>query len=87
MKILSDTIGGISTVILYAVRNTLSCLRPSSLSDQEKREISDLIKKAEAQAASEHAYTAEEWHAEFVQPLLDARPELTRRHARVALRS
>jgi hypothetical protein len=45
------------------------------LNDAEQRERDATIAEFSANAAKNHAYTREEWHAEFVAPLIEARGE------------
>jgi hypothetical protein len=78
MRNLRDTLEDLSTVFLYAVRNLLSSLRPSPLTDQERREISELVKREKAKLANVPGYDTEQLYAKFVQPMVDEHPELAK---------
>lgn len=82
MRNLRDTLDDIRTVLLCAARNFLNALRPDPLTEERKREISEFLKKDEARTANVPAYTAEELYAEFVKPLVVARPDLGKLYSR-----
>jgi len=57
--------------LVEAVRRKFS---PSpKLSGEKQREQDATIAAFSANAAKNHAYTPDEWHAEFVAPLIEAR--------------
>jgi hypothetical protein len=76
MRNLRDTLDDLRTMFLCAARRLVSTLRPSPLTDQQKRENSEFLKRVKADDANRPTYTAEELYDKFVQPLVDERPEL-----------
>jgi hypothetical protein len=76
MRNLRDTLDDIRTLFLCAARKLVSALRPSPLTEEKQRENAEFLKRVRADDAARPTYTAEQLYAKYVQPLVEARPEL-----------